>query len=238
MISLPVSPLAYEGSLVRDLLDFVLHLDDKLLSLTADYGTWTYAILFLIVFCETGLVITPFLPGDSLLFAAGAIAAKPESGLNVWVICLLLFIAAVIGDTVNYHMGRYLGPRVFASRFGRWVNPKHLERTQSFFETYGAKTIVIARFVPIIRTFAPFVAGIGQMDYRRFLIYNVVGGAVWVVSLTLAGYYFGGLPIVKKNFELVVIGIVFVSILPAVFEYVRHWYVTRKLAAAGDKSPT
>jgi membrane-associated protein len=150
---------------VPDWLDWFIHLDDKLTAITADYGVWTYVILFVIVFAETGLVVTPFLPGDSLLFAAGAIAAMPESGLNVWLICLLLFIAAVLGDMVNFHVGRYLGPRVLSGKFSRWLNPKHLEKTQKFFETYGAKTIVIARFVPIVRTFAPFVAGVGQMNY-------------------------------------------------------------------------
>lgn len=220
---------------MRELLDYLLHIDDKLLSLTAEYGVWTYAILFAIVFCETGLVVMPLLPGDSLLFAAGAIAAKPESGLNVWLICVLLFIAAVLGDTVNYHLGRYLGPRVFASRLGRWLNPKHLERTQQFFVTYGAKTIVIARFVPIVRTFAPFVAGVGQMNYRTFLIYNVAGGFIWVFSLTLAGYWFGGWPFVEKNFELVILAILFISILPAVIEYLRHWYLNRRLTQAAGK---
>lgn len=213
-----------------DWLDWFLHLDDKLTDFTDTYGLWTYAILFVIVFAETGLVVTPFLPGDSLLFAAGAIAAKPESGLNVWFICVLLFIAAVLGDMVNFHVGRYLGPRVLSGRLSRWLNPKHLEKTQKFFETYGAKTIVIARFVPIVRTFAPFVAGVGQMDYSKFLFYNVVGGAFWVLSMTFAGYWFGNLSFVKEHFELVVLGIVFVSILPAIIEYLRHWYVSRRLA--------
>ena len=213
-------------------LDWIIHLDDKLSTLTADpvYGPWTYVILFVIVFAETGLVVTPFLPGDSLLFAAGAIAAMPESGLNVWLICLLLFIAAVLGDMVNFHVGRYLGPRVLSGKFSRWLNPKHLEKTQKFFETYGAKTIVIARFVPIVRTFAPFVAGVGQMNYSKFLFYNVAGGAFWVLSMTFAGYWFGSRPFVKEHFELVVLGIVFVSILPAIIEYLRHWYVNRRLA--------
>lgn len=213
-----------------DWLNWFLHLDDKLLDLTNTYGLWTYGILFAIVFAETGLVVTPFLPGDSLLFAAGAIAATPGSGLNVWYICGLLFIAAVLGDMVNFHVGRYLGPRVLSGKLSRWLNPKHLEKTQKFFETYGAKTIVIARFVPIVRTFAPFVAGVGQMDYRKFLFYNVVGGAFWVLSMTFAGYWFGGLEFVKKHFELVVLGIVFISILPAIIEYLRHWYVSRRLA--------
>ena len=221
-----------------DWLNWFLHLDDKLTALTADpvYGPWTYAILFVIVFAETGLVVTPFLPGDSLLFMAGTIAAMPDSGLNVWLLCLLLFAAAVLGDMVNFHVGRYLGPRVLSGKFSRWLNPKHLEKTQKFFETYGPKTIVIARFVPIVRTFAPFVAGVGQMDYRKFLFYNVAGGAFWVLSMTFAGYFFGGLPIIRDHFELVVLGIVFVSILPAIVEYLRHWYLSRRLAR--DGSPT
>ena len=219
-----------------DWLDWFLHLDDKLTDFTDVYGLWTYAILFAIVFAETGLVVTPFLPGDSLLFAAGAIAARSDAGLNIWLICLLLFIAAVLGDTVNYHVGRYLGPRVLSGKLSRWLNPKHLEKTQQFFATYGAKTIVIARFVPIVRTFAPFVAGVGQMDYRKFLFYNVAGGAFWVLSMTFAGYFFGKLPFVTEHFELVVLGIVFVSILPAVIEFLRHWYVNRPLAQASKSA--
>ncbi|WP_425613932.1 DedA family protein [Anatilimnocola sp. NA78] len=207
---------------MRQIVDWLLHVDDKLLMLTHAYGAWTYGILFAIVFVETGLVVMPFLPGDSLLFAAGALAAKPESGLNVWLICILLSIAAVLGDTVNYHIGRYLGPRVLSGKWSRWLNPKHLAKTQEFFEAYGPKTIVIARFVPIVRTFAPFVAGVGQMDYRRFLVYNVAGGIFWVLSMTFAGYWFGRIEFVEKNFELVVLAIVFVSILPAIVEYLRH----------------
>lgn len=215
---------------IWNFVDFIRHIDDSLLELAKNHGAWTYGILFAIVFAETGLVVTPFLPGDSLLFAAGAVAARPEAGLNIWLMMGLLFIAAVLGDTVNYHVGRYLGPLVLSGKLSRWLNPKHLEKTQKFFETYGAKTIVIARFVPIVRTFAPFVAGVGKMDYRKFLLYNVVGGAFWVLSMTLAGFWFGGWPIVQKNFELVVLGIIFVSLLPAVFEFVRHWWVQRRLA--------
>ena len=204
-----------------DWLDWFVHLDDKLTAITADYGVWTYAILFAIVFAETGLVVTPFLPGDSLLFAAGAIAAMPESGLNVWVICLLLFIAAVLGDMVNFHVGRYLGPRVLSGKFSRWLNPKHLEKTQSFFATYGAKTIVIARFVPIIRTFVPFVAGAGNMNYRRFAIFNISGAIAWVGICLGAGYLFGNIPMVRENFELVIVGIVVVSLIPVAIGYLR-----------------
>lgn len=213
-------------------IDFIRHVDEWLTWFTEAYGAWTYAILFAIVFCETGLVVMPFLPGDSLLFAAGAIAANPASGLNVWLLMALLFIAAVLGDTVNYHLGRYLGPKVLSGRLSRWLNPKHLEKTQQYFASYGAKTIVIARFVPIVRTFAPFVAGIGQMEYRKFLLYNVIGGAVWVVSMTLAGFAFGKF-IDPKHFEYVVLGIIAVSLLPAVIEFARHWYEQRRLAALG-----
>ncbi|QDU28750.1 Inner membrane protein YqjA [Anatilimnocola aggregata] len=215
---------------MQQIIDFFLHIDDELIKITADYGVWTYGILFAIIFVETGLVIMPFLPGDSLLFAAGAIAANPDSGLNVGIVCLLLSIAAVLGDTVNYHIGRYLGPKVLSGKLSRWLNPKHLEKTQEFFATYGPKTIVIARFVPIVRTFAPFVAGVGQMDYRRFLIYNVAGGIFWVLSMTFAGYWFGRIEWVSKNFEVVVLAIIFVSILPAIVEFIRHRYFAPRVA--------
>jgi membrane-associated protein len=201
-------------------LDWFLHLDEVLPQVTSQYRGWTYLILFGIIFCETGLVVTPILPGDSLLFAAGYVASLPEGQINVWLLCLVLIVAAVLGDTVNYHIGKYVGPRVLSGKVSRWLNPKHLEKTERFFEKYGAKTIILARFVPIVRTFAPFVAGIGSMNYGRFLAYNVVGGILWVFSMTLAGYWFGNIPIVKKNFELVVIAIVLLSVMPAVFEVV------------------
>lgn len=197
-----------------------LHLDQYLSQAVADYGLWTYLLLFAIVFCETGLVVTPILPGDSLLFAAGAIAAT--TSLDLWALLAILSVAAVLGDTVNYSIGRYLGPKVFSGEKIRFLNREHLERTQQFYERYGGKTIVIARFVPIVRTFAPFVAGVGSMNYARFFAYNVFGGLLWVVSCVLAGYFFGNLPFVKDNFSAVVLGIVFVSILPGVFEYLRH----------------
>src|SRR5688572_4808659 len=201
-----------------DFLDWFLHLDDVLPQVTSEYRAWTYLILFGIIFCETGLVVTPILPGDSLLFAAGYVAALPDSAINVWLLCLVLLIAAILGDTANYHIGKYVGPRVLSGKISRWLNPKHLEKTERFFEKYGPKTIILARFVPIVRTFAPFVAGIGSMNYGRFLAYNVAGGALWVFSMTLAGYWFGNIPIVKKNFELVVIAIVLLSVMPAVWE--------------------
>ena len=194
------------------MLDLVLHLDRHLHDLTRDYGVWTYAILFVIVFCETGLVVTPFLPGDSLLFAAGAIASL--GSLNVW----LLAVAAIVGDTVNYHLGFYLGPKVLRAEQNWLFNRRHLDRTHAFFERYGGKTIILARFVPIVRTFAPFVAGVGAMRYRRFLAYNVIGGIVWVAGFVAAGYLFGNLPFVKRNFSLVILAIIFVSVLPMLWE--------------------
>ena len=214
-------------------LDLFLHIDDHLRQLTADYGGWTYGILFLVVFCETGLVVTPFLPGDSLLFAAGAIASL--GSLNVWVLSGILFVAAVLGDTVNYHVGLFLGPKVLSGKLSRWLNPAHLKRTEDFYAKYGPMTIILARFVPIVRTFAPFVAGVGRMNYAKFLLYNIVGGALWVLSMTLAGYFLGEIPVVKKNFEIVVIGIVFVSVLPMVFEFIRHRYRAPKNAKAEAK---
>jgi len=201
-------------------IDFFLHLDRHLAELIAAYGTWTYAILFVIVFLETGLVVTPLLPGDSLLFAAGAFAAL--GALELWPLVLLLCVAAILGDTVNYGIGNYLGPKVFHYPRSRFFNPEHLKKTHEFFEKYGGKTIIIARFVPIIRTFAPFVAGIGSMTYGRFLSYNVIGGILWVFVCVLGGYFFGNLPFVKKNFSLVILAIIVVSVLPAVVEFVKH----------------
>lgn len=197
-----------------------LHLDQHLEQLTSEYGAWTYVILFAIVFCETGLVFTPFLPGDSLLFAAGAIASLGT--LDVWWLGLLLFVAAVLGDTLNYHLGFFFGPRVLRGEESWLWNKNHLERTREFFERYGGKTIILARFVPIVRTFAPFVAGVGAMRYRWFLAYNLIGGFIWVVGFVAAGYLFGTYPWVKKNFSVVVLAIVFVSVLPALFEYIRQ----------------
>lgn len=218
---------------MSQILELFLHIDDHLRQLTADYGGWTYAILFLVVFCETGLVVTPFLPGDSLLFAAGAVASL--GSLNVWLLCGLLFVAAVLGDTVNYHVGLFLGPKVLSGKFSRWLNPAHLKRTEDFYAKYGPMTIILARFVPIVRTFAPFVAGVGKMNYAKFLLYNILGGALWVLSMTLAGYFLGEIPLVKENFEIVVIGIVFVSVLPMVFEFLRHRFFMAKPAEAEIK---
>ncbi|MCC7377331.1 MAG: DedA family protein [Verrucomicrobiales bacterium] len=205
---------------IRQLLDIILHLNRHLAELVGEYGPWVYAILFLIVFCETGLVITPFLPGDSLLFAAGALSAT--GGLNFGVMVGLLIVAAVLGDTVNYWVGHFCGEGL-QHRFPRVVKKEYLDRTHAFFEKYGGKTIIIARFVPIVRTFAPFVAGAGEMSYRRFMMYNITGGILWVLVCSLAGYFFGNMPIVQKNFSLVILGIIVVSVLPAVFEILREW---------------
>jgi membrane-associated protein len=206
--------------LIKYLVDLVIHLDQHLYELVSNYGAWTYAILFLIIFCETGLVITPFLPGDSLLFAVGALAATGALDAN-WSF-VLLSIAAILGDTVNYWAGYVVGPKVFHKEQSRLLNKQHLERTHQFYEKYGGKTIIIARFVPIIRTFAPFVAGIGRMTYARFLLYNVVGGIAWIASFVYAGYFFGNIPVVKRNFTLVVIAIIIISVMPGLIEYLRH----------------
>lgn len=206
--------------LLATLFDIALHLDRHLQALVAAHGAWIYLILFVIVFCETGLVVTPFLPGDSLLFVAGTVAAA--GGMNVHLLVVLLFIAAVLGDAVNYAVGHYIGPRVFRSGESRWLNPKHLQRAHDFYERHGGKTIIIARFVPIIRTYAPFVAGAASMTYARFAFYNITGAALWVVSLGYAGYFFGNVPWVKANLTLVIIGIIILSILPGIIEILRH----------------
>jgi membrane-associated protein len=206
---------------VQSLIDFILHIDVHLVELTAAYGMWIYAILFVIVFCETGLVVTPFLPGDSLLFAVGSLAAL--GAMDVTTSIVLLIVAAFLGDTVNYWIGHYLGPKVFHEGSSRFLNREYLERTHRFYEKHGGKTIVIARFVPIIRTFAPFVAGIGRMAYSRFMLYNLGGGVLWVLLFVLGGYYFGNLPFVRKNFSLVIIALVVIPGIPAAMEFVRHF---------------
>ena len=206
--------------LVKSLIDIFLHLDTHLGEIIQSYGAWTYTILFLIVFCETGLVVTPILPGDSLLFAAGAFAARGD--LNVLLLFTLLCVAAIVGDTVNYWIGHYIGPKIFHKEDVRFLNKKHLERTHAFYEKYGGKTIIIARFIPIIRTFAPFVAGIGSMSYWRFIAFNVVGGVLWVAICVFGGYFFGNLEIVRRNFSLVIIAIVLISVLPVIIEFARH----------------
>jgi membrane-associated protein len=201
-------------------IDLIVHLDDHLLKLTTDYGRWAYAILFLIVFCETGLVVTPFLPGDSLLFVAGTLAGA--GSLNVHLLAVTLFTAAVVGDSLNYAIGHWTGPKVFRFENSWFFKREYLERTHRFFERHGGKTIVLARFMPIIRTYAPFVAGIGRMRYPRFLFYNVIGALAWVGSLTYAGYWFGNLPVIRDNLTLVIVVIVLLSISPAFVEYFRQ----------------
>lgn len=204
--------------LLKDFVDLFLHLDRHLSELIAQFGGWTYAILFLIIFCETGLVVTPFLPGDSLLFAAGAFAGLGD--LNPWLLFVLLTIAAIIGDTLNYWIGSWIGPRAFSGQY-RFLKQKHLEKTQAFYNRHGGKTIILARFVPIVRTFAPFVAGVGTMNYSRFLAYNVVGAVAWVGIFVIGGYLFGNLPAVRENFTLVIMGIIGVSVLPMVIELIK-----------------
>jgi membrane-associated protein len=207
--------------IISTILDFVLHIKDHLTHIITHYPSWFYAIIFLVIFIETGLVVMPFLPGDSLIFAIGALAAVPQNNLNAWYIFVVLVVAAILGDTLNYHVGKYIGPKVFNANY-KYLNKKHLIKTQEFYEKYGGKTIIMARFVPIVRTFAPFVAGIGTMHYGKFIQFNVIGGILWVGLCILAGYWFGGLPFVVKNFELVLIAIIGISILPMVVEIVRE----------------
>jgi membrane-associated protein len=214
--------------LIGQFIDVFLHLDQHLNEWAVTLGPWLYALLFLIVFCETGLVVTPFLPGDSLLFAVGALASLDGSPIGLPQVALLLIVAAVLGDAANYSIGAYLGPAVFSSERSRLLNKQHLVRTQLFYEKHGGKTIFLARFVPIIRTFAPFVAGIGRMRYRYFASYNVSGALAWVLSFLVAGYFFGQLPAVKRNFQFVILGIIVVSLIPVVTEFVR----ARRQAAA------
>jgi membrane-associated protein len=206
--------------LLKEFIAFFLHLDTHLYAAIQAYGAWTYLLLFLIVFCETGLVVTPILPGDSLLFAAGALAAG--SSLNIVWLAILLSVAAVLGDAVNYAVGHFMGPKVFSRPDSRFLKREYLDRTHQFYEKYGGKTIIIARFVPIVRTFAPFVAGVGSMTYWRFASYNIIGGVAWVTICLFAGYAFGNLPIVKENFTLVLLAIIFVSLLPGLFEFLRQ----------------
>jgi membrane-associated protein len=216
-------------SYIYSLIDFIIHIDKHLAELASTYGSLAYAILFVIVFCETGLVVTPFLPGDSLLFAAGALAS--QGAFNVHLLALLLLVAAIIGDAVNYSIGRRMGPAVFERKDSKIFRPEYLARTQKYFEKYGAKTIVIARFVPIVRTFAPFLAGVGTMSYPKFAFYNIAGAIAWVGLFTYAGYAFGGTPIVQKNFKLVILAIIVISIMPAVIEVIRARKEARSAAS-------
>ena len=215
---------------ITQIISFFLHLDKHLAELIHQYGAWSYAILFIIIFAETGLVVTPILPGDSLLFAAGSFAATGAFEVNT--LAILLSIAAILGDTVNYWIGHLVGPKVFHQEKARFFKKEYLDRTHQFFEKHGGKTIIIARFMPIIRTFAPFVAGIGSMTYPRFIAYNVVGGIAWISLFTYGGYFFGNLPVVKQNFTLVILAIILISVLPGVVEYIRH---KRESAAHKEK---
>ncbi|MBU9846211.1 DedA family protein [Rahnella ecdela] len=215
---------------IHFVIDFILHIDVHLAELVAQYGIWVYGILFLILFCETGLVVTPFLPGDSLLFVAGALAALPSNDLNVHVMVALMAVAAIVGDAVNYTIGRVFGERLFSNPDSKIFRRSYLDKTHKFYEKHGGKTIILARFVPIVRTFAPFVAGMGHMSYRHFAAYNVIGALVWVLLFTYAGYIFGDLPIVQENLKLLIVAIIVVSVLPGVVEIWRH-----KRAAAKER---
>lgn len=215
--------------IISQVVDFILHLDVHLNGIIQNFGIWTYFILFLIIFLETGVVITPFLPGDSLLFAAGSFAAL--GSLNVFVLFIILTFAAILGDTINYWIGHYIGPKAFSGNI-RFLKKEYMDRTHGFYEKHGGKTIILARFIPIIRTFAPFVAGIGAMNYSRFLVYNVVGAVLWVALFTFGGYFFGNLPIIKENFTLAILAIIIISVLPGVVEYLRERYKSsRKIEA-------
>jgi membrane-associated protein len=204
---------------MAQLIDVILHLDAHLVEWVAMFGPWFYLVMFLVIFCETGLVVTPFLPGDSLLFALGALAAI-ENGPDVWILLISLTIAGILGDTVNYHIGKYLGPKVF-EKDTRFFKKKYLDQTSAFYDKWGSFTVVAARFAPIARTFAPFVAGIGAMNYKRFISYNILGAIAWVFTFILAGYFFGNLPVVKRNFHVVIFGVIFVSLIPMLVPWLK-----------------
>jgi membrane-associated protein len=208
--------------IIHHIADFVIHIDHHINSLVTHYGVWSYAILFAIIFCETGLVITPFLPGDSLLFVLGALAATADGPLDVKWVLLLLSSAAILGNIVNYQIGRMLAPKIFRNENIRFLNKEHLKRTQEFFDKHGSKTIIFTRFMPILRTCAPFLAGVGNMPYAKFSLYNIVGGLVWVFLFVLAGYFFGKVPFIEHNFSKVILVIIVVSLLPAIIEFMRH----------------
>lgn len=212
--------------MIGTVIDFILHIDQHLTALSAQYGMWIYAILFLIIFCETGLVATPFLPGDSLLFAAGGIAAV--GGMNIHIMVLILLVAAILGDAVNFMIGKYFGAKLFSNPDSKIFRRTYLEKTHAFYEKHGGKTIIIARFVPIVRTFAPFVAGMGDMHYGRFIRYNIIGALAWVLLFSYLGYFFANIPLVKNNLGLVLGAIIVISILPAVIEIVRAKYAAKK----------
>lgn len=216
------------------LLDFILHIDLYLIDIVQTYHTWAYIILFLIIFCETGLVITPFLPGDSLLFVAGAITALPDMPLEVNLLTFILFMAAVLGDSCNYMIGHFFGKKLFNGKHSILFKQKHVDKTHEFYRKYGGKTIIIARFVPIVRTFAPFAAGMGKMHYRFFMIYNIIGGALWIALFCYTGYFFGDLPFVQNNLKLLIVAIVIISILPAVIEIFRTKWKTSKKTVSNE----
>ncbi len=216
---------------MKEIVDVFLHLDAHLNEWASSLGPWTYVLLFAIVFCETGLVVTPFLPGDSLIFAVGALAASPGSPIDIALVCLVLISAAVLGDAVNYWLGKLAGPKVFSSESRRFLNKKHLLKTQLFYEKHGGKTIILARFIPIVRTFAPFVAGIGRMNYARFAAFNVAGGVFWVLLFALLGYGFGNIPGVKRNFQYVILAIIVVSTLPVAIQWWRARLAARRAAS-------
>ncbi len=215
------------SDLINFFIDFVLHIDKHLVEIVSNYQNWTYAILFIIIFCETGLVITPFLPGDSLLFAAGAVAAIDGNPLNIGFLVPMVLIAAFIGDNTNYGIGRYLGTKVYEKDY-KLIKRKYLDETHVFYEKHGGVTLIIARFMPIIRTFAPFVAGVGKMTYRRFLMFCIIGNLLWVNTFSWAGYFFGNIPFVKKNFSLVVFAIIFVSFIPPIYTFIKQLIKSRK----------
>lgn len=218
--------------LLKQFIEFLLHAENHLVLFIQNYGVWVYVLLFLIIFCETGLVVTPFLPGDSLLFTVGALAARPEMGLKIEIIVPLLLVAGILGDSVNYSIGKWFGPRVFQFESRRFFNKDHLLKAHGFYEKYGGRAIILARFVPIVRTFAPFVAGVGTMNYTKFLIYNVVGAIAWVGIFVGAGYVFGNIPFVQKNIKLVILAIIIVSVLPIAWEIGKAWFAKRKIKAA------
>lgn len=221
--------------MIHSALDLFLHLDRHLNAWAGNLGPWLYVVLFLIIFCETGLIITPYLPGDSLLFAVGALAAKEGSPINLALMVFCLGAAAILGDATNYHIGRWASPRIFSRETSRLLNKEHLHRTHRFFEKYGGKTIILARFIPVIRTFAPFVAGLGGMNYSRFALFNVTGGVAWTLVFLLAGHHFANLPMVKEHFHYVILAIIFISIMPAVFEILKNKAPLRHEAEEGLK---
>lgn len=213
---------------IGQLIQFILHIDDNLLVMVNQYGNLVYIILFLIIFAETGLVVTPILPGDSLLFAAGALAASAQK-LDITILILIFFVGAVLGNTVNYAIGRYFGPRIFQIK-SRWIKMEYLERTKAFYDKYGATAVVLSRFVPIFRSFVPFIAGVGQMSWGKYMVYTVFSAFIWVVPITLLGYVFGNVPIVKENFSLVVLGVIGISLLPVIYQVVKGFFASKKEA--------